>query len=130
LHRLEVALASAGFARGQEWCGWAVAQLREARAALGRREPADDGSECFLADLDVTRAGLLRQGLRLCQEQAELVVQARVALMLVEAAEWWAADDSHIRRRVEQLIEALREHQTEETDLILESVYTELGTGD
>src|SRR5436309_2170854 len=123
LYWLEEALASAEGARGQWWTEWAVGELREARAALGHRDAPPEAPDALLADIDVTRAGLFRQGLRLCREEAELLARARMALMLTEIEiRRRGSVGGHIRRRIERLIEALRQHQTEETDLILESV--------
>jgi hypothetical protein len=130
LLQLEEVLAEVTPIWEQDWQTWVVDELREVRNKLGRHSAAED-PESFLADVDLTGPGQVRSAKKLSREHDDLLAQARMLLVLgeKEAADR-TADFSHIHRRVELLLDGLRRHQERETDLILESVYTEVGTGD
>jgi hypothetical protein len=131
LQQLETTLSARVPAREQAGWGPALAELRAVRETLNPHTPAKDDPDGLLEGVDVTRASLVRQGIKLGREHAELLTQARMLLILsTKEAEDGPTDLGLVRRRLEHLLEALRQHQTQETELLLESDYTEVGTGD
>jgi len=130
LRRLEMALAVVAPVREQDWTVRTLTELREVGKNLGRHSSGDDRSDSFLAGVDVTPR-LARDGDKLCQEQADLLVQARMLLVLLtHEAQDESADFSAIRRRVELLLQALRHQEGKEQDLIFEGLCTDTGAGD
>jgi len=131
LHQLETALISVTPYQEYEWQARVVDELRAARNNLGPPRSKAELAEGSYATIDQERPTLVRQENHLRQEQADLLTQARMLLLLLEKeAEDSTLDFSHIHRRVELLLEAVRRHQAQETGLLLESLCTDLGTGD
>lgn len=131
LYQLETALTFAAPFEEQEWLAQVLDELREFRGTLELYAGGEDYPDSFLADIDLTGPGQVRQGLKLCREQADLLAQARFLLLLIEKeAEYETIHFGHIRRRLGELVKALRRYRTMETELLLDSLCTDIGTGD
>jgi hypothetical protein len=129
LQHLEAALASAPF-RWQEWAPRALDDMRAVRQVLGRHPVTDDVPDSFLADMDLT-PGLARRGIKLWRDHADLLIQARMLLVVFgHEAENDPPDFALIRRRFDRLLRGLRQQELLEKDLIFESLCLDIGTGD
>jgi len=131
LHQLEIALISLTPLPEQEWQVHVVDELRAARAGLWSEDRENKPADNSAVTIDQERPTLVRQEDQLRQDQADLQSQIRMLLIMFEKeAEDRTLDFSHIQRRVELVLEGLRQHRTQETGLILESLCTDIGTGD
>jgi len=129
LQRLEMTLAAVPLPE-REWRARVLEQLSDIRQGLGRHHGSDEGVDVFLADIDIT-PGLARRGARLGQDHADLLMQARMLLVLLaHDGEDGSADFSMIQRRVELLLRGLRQQEVLEKDLIFEGMCMDTGAGD
>jgi hypothetical protein len=129
LHRLEAALAFAAPIEEQEWTGRALHEMRNVQETLGRHVH-DESSDRFLAAINLAPE-LIRRSLRLQQDREDLLLQSRMLLvLLMHEVEDQEADFGMIRRRTELLLRGLRQQEVMEKDLIFESLYQDVGTGD
>ena len=149
---LEQALGAPVTGREREW----ASQLAAALGAVGQgwrlhAAEAESHGGAFMG-IDLTRPSLVRQVGTLRREHAELLAWATALQREAQcaaraftfpapsrAAEWPAGEPGSprrvpdfgvLRQRGEQLLRTLRRHQEEETDLVLESVTTDIGVGD
>jgi hypothetical protein len=124
--RLSAAMARCG--AGYE--GQCAAAVRHALAGvergLRRRIALAGAPDGPCPDIDCTRATLARQADGLHQRRGDLLAQT-VALGEGVAV---GADLGALRRAAEELLVGLQEIETTQTDLVLESVNTDLGVGD
>jgi hemerythrin-like domain-containing protein len=131
MHRLEAALAAAAPGREQAWTVRARGELRGVQEALSQHIASAEGPGGLYEEIDTTRPTLARRIERLRQEHAELLRQARA---LREQMEGYGPDElpryQGIREQAAGLLNALRQHQAAEADLIFESFYTDIGAGD
>jgi hypothetical protein len=110
---------------GHEWAAAVRRALARVERGLRRRiDLAAPDGPC--PDIDYTRATLARQADGLHQRRGEMLAQT-VALGQGVAD---GADLGAVRRAAENLLVGLQEIETAETDLVLESVNTDLGVGD
>jgi hypothetical protein len=126
--RDRLAAAVARHAAGLE-CHCAMA-VRDALAGvergLRRRIALDDAADGPCPEIDSTRATLARQADGLHQRRWDLLAQT----VAVGEAVADGADLGDVRRAAEELLVGLQAIETTETDLVLESVNTDLGVGD
>jgi hypothetical protein len=129
--RLEAALAMAGAEQNRQWHELVMADVSAVREALERHASSADGPDGLIAQIDPTRQTLVRGVDRMRGEHANLLQQTEALLGqlqrhcnggLPNAEENWQA--------ATQLLDALREHQANEDDLIFESSFTDIGVGD
>jgi hypothetical protein len=150
---LEQALAAEFAGCEGDWADRVGAALVQIEVAL--RQHAGDCEApggMFAQEVDLTRPALVRQVGELRREHAELLRQAQalradiqhvarafdpaaeargVASPVPEAAPAAGIPDFEaLRRRGDELAAALRHHRELETDLVQESVTTDLGAGD
>ena len=92
-----------------------------------RRELASEGG-LLDEDAKVNRPGLGRQEDRLHDDLIVLREETQAMAVQVTAAD--AGADEHLRAECEALLVRLRDQHHRESDLILESVDTEVGAGD
>jgi hypothetical protein len=145
MHRLEAALAAAAPGRQQAWGARVQDDLRLVQEALARHVASAEGPGGLLAAIDLSRPAIVRRLERLRREHADLLQQANDLQRRVErlcSVEWTAyeacladevlddPDAADIRRQAAQLLNALRSHQAHETDLIFETLYTDISAGD
>jgi hypothetical protein len=151
IERFEQCLSAAVPGREKSWAEEAQGALRGLEAILARHTEATEAADGMFTEVDLTRPTLSRQVGKLRQEHrtlAESVVGLRQELE--QAAKGFqppaaapvtnslpepagvepAADFAAIRGKGEQLLSALKEHKSEEVDLLLESVDTDIGVGD
>jgi hypothetical protein len=104
----------------------AVTRLAENLTSGGGNE----GTDPFPKEANLT-PGLVRRGIKLQQVHDDLLLQARMLLVLLgHEAEDHIGDFDMIRRRFELLLRGLRQYEVGEKDLIFDSVCLEIGTGD
>jgi hemerythrin-like domain-containing protein len=131
IHRLEAALAAAAPRREQAWNVRAAGELHEVQEALSQHVASAEGPGGLYEEIDTTRPTLARRVERLRQEHAELLGQARA---LQQQMKGYGPDElpryQAIRQQAAGLLNALRQHQAAEADLIFESFYTDIGAGD
>lgn len=131
LCQLETALEAVVPSGERAWLGRVLEQLRDVRQILGHHTASAGTPDQFVADIDLPSPGLVRRGHKLSRDHAELLVQVRMLLVLIEhEASENEPDFDVIRRRVDLLLSSLRHHEILETDLIYESLCTDIGTGD
>jgi hypothetical protein len=145
MHRLEAALAAAAPGRQQAWGARVRDDLHLVQEALARHVASAEGPGGLLAAIDPKRPAIVRRVERLRREHADLLQQAKDLQWRVErlcSIEWTAyeacmadevledPDAADIRRQATQLLNALRSHQAHEADLIFETFYTDIGSGD
>ena len=130
MHVLEAALASAAPGREQAWNEGVTEALRVVASALAQHVACTEAPDGLFAEIDL-RPTLLNRVERLRREHSDLLQQAQALQWRVEH---YTADDvpnfQDIRQRAAWLLTALRHHQAQETDLIFESFYTDLGVVD
>jgi hypothetical protein len=124
------------------WAQRVLVALDRVASAVRRHAAEDEGPGGSLAEADLTRPTLVRQAVALRRQHAELIAEAtalrdEAARVLRtfdrEAAPEPAApilDFIAIRRRARNLLAVLEAHKEKETDLVLESVSTDIGVGD
>jgi hemerythrin-like domain-containing protein len=131
MHGLEAVLASPAPGREKQWTRRVRANLDAVSDALARHVASAEEPEGLLAAIDLTRPTLVHRVERLRDEHADLRQRVRALQMQVEHH---GADEvpsfSDIRQRAAWLMSALRHHQAVETDLIFESLATDIGVGD
>jgi hypothetical protein len=149
LDRLDRALHVSVVGREREWSDSVAAVLDATAEALRQHREATESPDGLAAEVDLTR--LSRQVGELCQEHRDLGRQlaalrdevrqaaaafapdaglARLDAMPLPGKEGPAVDFSALRERAEALLAALRRHVDTEAGLVLESINTDLGTGD
>jgi hypothetical protein len=152
LDRLEHALAAPAAGRERHWASRLAAVLGAVGQAWLAHTALSESADGVFTEVDLTRPSLVRQVGALCRQHGELL--ARTAALqreaqaaaraftlpaLSRAAAYPPADGvgpqevpdfGRLRRQAEQLLQALRRHQEDETDLVLESVTTDIGVGD
>jgi hypothetical protein len=131
LYQLETALPSVTPFVEYGWLAQMLDDLRECRIDLESHLGWEESLDSYLADIDLIGPGQVRQGAKLYREHADLLAQARFLLLMVEKGiEDNTVSFRPIRRRVRELVDALRRHQSQEIELLLDSLCTDLGTGD
>lgn len=131
IRELEAALAAAAPGRERAWNQRVIEKLRAVADRLGEHVRSADGPDGLLAEIDATRPTLLHRVERLRREHADLLQQASALQRQVEHhGDGEDPNFQDIRQRASWLLNALRHHQAIETDLIFESWFTDLGTGD
>jgi hemerythrin-like domain-containing protein len=131
MHRLEAALAAAAPGRERAWNARVLEDLRAVRACLARHVESAEAPGGFFAEVDLTRPTLARRVGRLRREHADLL---HLAAAFQRQVEHHGPDErpdfADIRRRATGLLEALRQHQAQEADLIFETFFVDIGAGD
>lgn len=131
MHRLEAALAGAAAGRERLWNRRVLARLRELRRALSRHTSSADAADGLLGNIDMTRATLARHVEQLRGQHRLLLTQACALLNHVRDATIQERYNCQaVREQAAAMLSALRHHQALEADLIFESFYTDIGTGD
>jgi hypothetical protein len=132
--RLTQALAEAESGRPGQWGPTLRAALAEVEATLRQGQRTAASPEGPLAEVDHTRPTLDRQAAAWRDDLAQLREQCRELLNEVQRQDGSGQPDlaaqGDLHRRVEEFIAALRRSRDSETDLVLESVNTDLGAGD
>lgn len=130
LERLAENLASTAPAGENEWTAQAVSQLRQMQERLKHSSGGKDAPDPFPKEANLA-PGLVRRGIKLQQAHDNLLLQARMLLVLLghEAEDHVDLFDM-IRRRFELLLRGLRHYEAGEMDLIFDSVCVDIGTGD
>lgn len=134
LERLQRVLAADCPGNDQEWasgCWYSVARLeRKLRQHLEEVKSADGSSTL----VDPTRPSLLRHWedvLHAYSDLLESVMAIKWELYhLAQGTSKAAPSRENLRRRLEHVLSALQHHLKAETDLIMESVVTDIGVGD
>jgi hemerythrin-like domain-containing protein len=131
IHQLEAALAAAAPGREHPWNERVRESISGVQAALERHVASTQEKHGLLALIDLTRPTLVRRVERLRREHVDLLQQAEALRQQVNhyGPEELPAFDI-IRQQAARLLEALRQHQAREADLIFESLYTDIGAGD
>lgn len=138
MHRLEAALAAAAPGREQGWNARVLNDLRGVQEYLDRHVASAEAPDGLLAEIDLTRPTLVRRVDQLRREHTDLLQQAGALQRQVEqlwCVDWTTDPDvrpdvADIRQQAARLLNALRDHQAHETDLIFESFFTDIGAGD
>jgi hypothetical protein len=152
LNRLEEVLGVPPPGQERQWASRLAAALGAVGEGWRVHTAESESVEGLFTEVDLTRPSLVRQVRDLRREHSELLARAtalqREAQSVAHAftfprasqpAERWPAelatpqvvpDFGRLRQHAEQLLRALRRHQEQETDLVLESVTTDIGVGD
>jgi hypothetical protein len=124
--RLAEAVGTPVAGRQQQWTAAVRHALAGIARGLRRRIALADTADGPSLEIDCTRATLARQADGLCHKFEDLLAQTIV--LGDEVGDW--ADPMTVRRGVADLLAGLEETQAVETELVLESVNTDLGVGD
>jgi len=152
LDRLEQVLGAPATGRERQWASRLAAALGAVVQGWVVHTAESESADGVFTEVDLTRPSLARQVGALCQEHGELLARAtalqREAQSAARAFTFPAPsraaayppaelsgprqvpDFGLLRRRAEELLHALRRHQEDETDLVLESLTTDIGVGD
>jgi hypothetical protein len=124
--QLAEAVATPVAGRPQQWTAAVRHALAGIAHGLRRRIALADTADGPSLEIDCTRATLARQADGLWHKFEDLLAQTIV--LGDEVSDW--ADPLAVRRGVADLLADLEETQAVETELVLESVNTDLGVGD
>lgn len=124
--RLAEAVATPVAGRPRQWTAAVRHALAGIAYGLRHRIALVDTADGPSLEIDCTRATLARQADGLCHKFEDLLAQT-IGLG-DEVAD--SAEPVAVRRGVEELLDRLQETQAVETELVLESVNTDLGVGD
>jgi hypothetical protein len=131
--------------REQSWGEAVRAALDRLEWALRQERPGFSSPEESLTEIDKTRPSLVRQVEQLRVEHAELLSKVRALRDEVERARQafdpamkftstvradTVIDFGSLRQQSEQLLKSVQHVRETEADLLLESVNTDIGTGD
>jgi hypothetical protein len=131
LEHLQRALAAPVAGHEREWPRGMEDALGRMERALQQHAVATQGPDGTIALVDETRATLARKSEELRHEHGELLENVRALREEVRCAvEAPRPDGGTVRRRGEQLLADLSRHQQAETDLVQESINTDIGVGD
>jgi hypothetical protein len=152
LDRLEHVLGVPATGRERQWASRLAAALGAVGQGWLAHTAESESADGVFTEVDLTRPSLVRQVGALCREHGDLL--ARTTALQREAQSAACAftfpalsraagyppggsggpreipDFGLLRQQAEQLLRALRRHQEDETDLVLESVTTDIGVGD
>jgi hypothetical protein len=128
------ALLGNAMGRERRWATSLDTALADIEIALRNHLAAEKDSGGTLAEVDDTRPSIARQADHLRNQQGELLtavmtLRTRAQRLLQERAPR-TVDLMAIRQETEQLLDRLRQHKEAETDLVQESVLTDIGVGD
>ena len=128
---LNRAIASAAPGREPSWAQRVSRDLQAVRSALQAHTESSEGDGGLFQELDLAWPTRVQQVKELRQEHRRMLEQSAE---LVGAADRIVSGDSaaysELRRQVIGLLADLRRHQAEETDLIFECFYRDIGVGD
>jgi hypothetical protein len=134
LDRLQRVLATDCPGSDREWasgCWYALARLETQLRQHLEDSRADDGPSALI---DPTRPSLLRQWEEILhgyRDQLETVIGLKWELYhLAQGKAAAATAREHLRPRLEQIVSALHQNLNTETDIVMESVVTDIGVGD
>jgi hypothetical protein len=135
---LQQILAATASGREEDWSETLWEALVVVEQALRQHRKSAAAPDGVFADVDDTRPTLAHQADELCGEHSDLLSQARtlrkglqrVADSSEEECAGEVADFTWIRLGAEELLAGLRQIEEAETDLIQESVNTDIGVGD
>jgi hypothetical protein len=131
MRRLEAALATAATGRELAWNRRVVEKVRALTDLLAQHVASAVAPDGLLAEIEVDRPVLLQRVERICREHVDLLQQA---LSLQRRVEHYGArvapNVRDIRQRCAWLLSAVRHHQPVELDLIYESLFAEIDSGD
>ncbi len=113
--------------REQPWNDRVQDHLTGIREALQVHVCSAEGERGLFTEIDLPRPTLVRRVERLRRQYHNLVRQAEA---LAERVNGMAADFAEVRQQAAKLLAALRHHQAQEADLIFESFFTDIGSGD
>jgi hypothetical protein len=149
IERLEQALAADFPGHERDWSQEVGNALTEIGQAFGLHTALAETADGLLTKIDLTRPTSVRQVSELRRQHSELLQRTRsLQSELLTAAQAFQApkasvealpepvplapvpDFGSIRQAIGQLSTALRQHQQEETKLLLDSVNTDIGVGD
>jgi len=147
LRRLERALGSDAAGRECEWAQRVSEALHALLQSLRRHAAEADSQDGPLTEVDQTRPTLARQVTELRRQHADLLAQTVELCRQVRSARqtFGPADCSDLpapalpsaipdfgalRKQANQLLAGVRRHEERETDLVQESVTTDIGVGD
>src|SRR5262245_1548049 len=145
LDRLRQALAADVHGHEREWSETVGDALAGVETALRQHRAVAKATDGLLAEVDETRPTLARQADKLRSDYDDFLVQVRAlraeVQFAVEAFTTAAApsaqtgaggvvDFGAIRQHADQLLSGLQQNKDAETQLILESVNTDIGVGD
>jgi len=134
LDRLDQILTADSAGREQEWAEAVGGALAGLEATLRRHRAAARRPDGPLAEVDETRPTLARQADELRSDLDDFLQQLLALRQQVrdtaEAYPSGSVDFAGIRQQAEQFLIGLHEKRETETKLVLESVNTDIGTGD
>jgi hypothetical protein len=132
LELLSQALAAQAAGREQAWVSGTADALAQVEQGLRQHLAAAAVPDGPLPEVDQTRPGLVRRSEEVNHEEEELLQQVVALRQELQSAAPAAIgpDLAAVRQRAERIAADLRQLQEAETDLILESVNTDIGAGD
>jgi hypothetical protein len=145
LDRLRQALAADVPGHQREWSKRVGDALARVETALRQHRAVAKAPDGLLAQVDETRPTLARQADELRSDHDDFLVQVRAlreqvrrtveafttsAALSAKTRAGGVADFGAIRRHADQLLSGLQQNKDAETQLVLESVNTDIGVGD
>jgi hypothetical protein len=132
IHQLERALSSAAPTRERAWMPPVLSAMRSLESAMQQQYANADSADGLLSQIITDAPHLAPRVDRLKREYLDLLRQISTLRDQFESGsnKDALANFVDIRQRLAWLLNALRHHQSRETDLIFEAVNTDLGALD
>jgi hypothetical protein len=131
MHQLEAALACAAAGREGPWNEQVRVRLRAVTEAIAAHVNSAESRDGLLAEIESYDPNLQIRTNMLRHEHDELLQQAQALQQLVDCRNKQEAHTFQDIRNVSmRLLNALRNHQADEADLVFEAFFTDLGGGD
>jgi hemerythrin-like domain-containing protein len=131
MHQLEAALACAAPGREGPWNEQVRDRLRAVGVAIAAHVDSAEGRAGLFAEIESYDPNLEFRTNKLRHEHAELLQQAQALQQLVDRhCKQGTHNFQDVRNVSMRLLNALRNHQAAEADLVFEAFFTDLGVGD
>jgi hypothetical protein len=131
MHQLEAALACAAPGREGPWNEQVRDRLRAVGVAIAAHVDSAEGRAGLFAEIESYDPNLEFRTNKLRHEHAELLQQAQALQQLVDRhCKQGTHNFQDVRNVSMRLLNALRNHQAAEADLVFEEFFTDLGVGD
>lgn len=131
MHQLEAALASAAPSRERSWTEQVHDRLRVVADAITAHVNSAESRDGLFAEIESYDPNLDFRTNMLRRQHADLLQEAQTLKQLVDGqGKQGTQDFADVRKVSMRLLNALRNHQAAEADLVFEAFFTDLGVGD
>ena len=131
MHQLEAALACAAAGREGAWNELVRQRLQAVADSIAAHVRSAEGRDGLFAQVESVDPNLEFRTARRRREHAQLLQHAEALKQLIESGGGHGGQNfQDVRKLSMRLLNALRNHQAAEADLVFEAFFTDLGVGD